>query len=49
MVDRFGHEDCAALRSEAEAAIAVFAHFEDDAMRLLALLDPEIVAWMERE
>lgn len=49
MVDRFGHDDCEALRAEAEAAIVVFAHFaERDPMRLLALVDPEIVAWMDR-
>jgi uncharacterized protein len=48
MVDRFGHEDCEALRAQSESAIVVFAHFaERDPMRLLALIDPEIVTWMD--
>jgi uncharacterized protein len=47
MIDRFGHEDCEALRAEAEAAIVVFDHFAaQDPMQLLALIDPNIVAWM---
>jgi len=47
MVDRFGHEDCEALRAEAEAAIVVFDHFAtNDPLQLLALVSPEIVAWM---
>ena len=47
MVDRFGQEDCEALRAEAEAAIVVYAHFaEHDPLQLLALVDPQIVSWM---
>lgn len=47
MIDRFGHEDCEALRAEAEAAIVVFDHFaKPDPMQLLTLVDPNIVAWM---
>jgi len=47
MIDRFGHEDCEALRTEAEAAIIVFDHFaKQDPMQLLTLVDPNIVAWM---
>jgi uncharacterized protein len=49
MVDRFGHEDCAALRAEAEAAIVVFMHYaERDATQLLALVDPDIVRWIDQ-
>jgi hypothetical protein len=49
MVDRFGHEDCEALRAEAEAAIVVFLHFaERDATQLLALVDPQIVQWINQ-
>lgn len=47
MVDRFGHDDCEALRAEAEAAIVVYAYFaESDPLQLLALVDPRIVSWM---
>ena len=47
MIDRFGHEDCEALRAEAEAAIVVFDRFaEPEPMQLLTLVDPNIVAWM---
>jgi uncharacterized protein len=47
MVDRFGHEDCEALRAETEAAIVVFEHFAShDPMQLLALVSPALVAWM---
>jgi uncharacterized protein len=48
MVDRFGHEDCASLRAESEAAIAVYQHFaETDPVRLLGLVSPKVVQWMD--
>jgi hypothetical protein len=50
MVDRFGHEDCVALRAEAEAAIIVFDHFaRTNPLRLLALVSPEVVDWIEED
>lgn len=50
MVDRFGHEDCASLRAESEAAIAVYQHFaEEDPIALYGLVSPKIVKWIEGE
>ena len=46
MVDRFGHEDCMALRAESEAAIAIHQHFaETDPLAVLGLVSPKIVKW----
>lgn len=46
MVDRFGHDDCGALRKESEAAIAIYQHFMDrDPLKLLALVSPRVVRW----
>jgi uncharacterized protein len=46
MVDRFGHEDCEALRAESEAAIAIYQHFaERDPLALLGLVSPKVVKW----
>jgi hypothetical protein len=50
MVDRFGHEDCESLRAESEAAIAIFQHFaEDDPLKLLGLVSPKVVKWVNGE
>lgn len=50
MVDRFGHEDCNALRKESETAIAVFQHFtETDPIQLLSLVSPKVVQWVNGE
>ncbi len=50
MVDRFGHEDCASLRAESEAAIAVYQHFvEEDPVALYGLVSPKIVKWIQGE
>lgn len=50
MIDRFGTEDCEALRAESEAAIVVYAHFaQTDPLRLLALISPETVEWINRD
>lgn len=50
MVDRFGHEDCSSLRAESEAAIAIYQHFaETDPTRLLGLVSPKIVKWVNHE
>lgn len=47
MVDRFGHEDCAILRAETEAAIAIYRHFiESDPAALYGLVSPEIVRFV---
>jgi uncharacterized protein len=48
MVDRFGHEDCDALRAESEAAIAVYQHFaETDPTFLYGLVSPKVVEWVQ--
>lgn len=49
MVDRFGHEDCRALRAESEAAIAVFHHFTEDKTPLFGLVSPKLVQWANDE
>jgi uncharacterized protein len=50
MVDRFGHEDCRSLRTESEAAIAIFQHFaETDPLSLLGLVSPKVVQWANGE
>lgn len=50
MVDRFGHEDCASLRRESEAAIAIFQHFaEKDPVLLYGLVSPKVVRWIQGE
>ena len=47
MVDRFGHEDCDSLRTESEAAIAIYQHFaETDITQLYGLVSPRIVQWI---
>lgn len=47
-VDRFGNDDCAAMRAESEAAIAIYQHFaRTDPTRLYALVDPSIVEWID--
>ncbi|HEU4734917.1 MAG TPA: radical SAM protein [Kofleriaceae bacterium] len=48
MVDRFGHEDCEALRGESEAAIAIYQHFaETDPSYLYGLVSPKVVEWVQ--
>lgn len=48
MVDRFGHEDCDALRMESEAAIAIYQHFsEKDPSKLFGLISPKLVQWID--
>lgn len=50
MVDRFGHEKCAAVRAESEAAILVYYHFaQSDPVKLVALVSPKIVKWANGE
>ena len=50
MVDRFGHENCASLRAESEAAIAIYQHFADeDVVRLYGLVSPKIAKWVSGE
>ena len=50
MVDRFGHEDCKSLRSESEAAIAIYQHFmETDPTKLYGLVSPKIAKWINGE
>lgn len=47
-VDRFGHDDCASMRAESEAAIAIYAYFaRTDMARLYGLVDPSMVRWIE--
>jgi uncharacterized protein len=47
-VDRFGHDDCASMRAESEAAIAIYAHFaRTDITRLYSLVDPSVARWIE--
>jgi uncharacterized protein len=50
MVDRFGHEDCDALRAESEAAISIYQHFvENDPVKLYGLVSPKVVKWIDGE
>ena len=50
MVDRFGHEDCDALRAESEAAIAIYQHFaERDLTLLYGLVSPKMARWVRGE
>jgi uncharacterized protein len=50
MVDRFGHEDCQALRAETEAALMIYQHFaETDPVRLWGLVSPKIAKWASGE
>lgn len=47
MVDRFGHEDCRAIRAESEAAIAVYQYFTEHNQALLyGLVSPKIAKWV---
>ncbi|MBW2058028.1 MAG: SPASM domain-containing protein [Deltaproteobacteria bacterium] len=47
MVDRFGHEDCAILQTETEAAIAVYLELmESDPPALYGLLSPRLVSFI---
>jgi hypothetical protein len=46
MSDRFGADDCAAIRAEIEAAIAVYVYFAaHDVAHLYALVSPAIARW----
>lgn len=50
MVDRFGHENCASLRAESEAAVAIYQHFaERDVVGLYGLVSPKIARWVAGE